>query len=334
MPKPRFTDSDNLALVNSTIAMANAQASDDAEFVEILRSAYFGAHPLFRRRLPVASGRALTMGGARPLDAVGGDVAPRQTIYDDPRFLANVRALARQPKPNTRIIGGSNTGAREFPDCVALGGKARWGCSGTLIAPKLVLSAGHCSAVASRVFFGNDVSKRGKIVAVDRAVPHPDYGGAQQNDLMLLFLKKAASVRPRKLATKATIDKATSGRAVGFGHMDVNGSFGYGIKRQVDIPIASPSCSGKVQGKTDAGAYGCDRNLELVAGKPLLFRDTCNGDSGGPFYVKARSGEWVLAAATSRFTKGAIRKCGDGGIYVRVDQYREWIEDTAGIKLR
>jgi len=25
--------------------------------------------------------------------------------------------------------------------------------------------------------------------------------------------------------------------------------------------------------------------------------------------------------------------CGDGGIYVRLDRYREWIEDVASVKL-
>lgn len=88
-----------------------------------------------------------------------------------------------------------------------------------------------------------------------------------------------------------------------------------------------------MNGQTDVGAYGCDRDLEMVAGKPVLARDSCSGDSGGPFFVGSPKKGWLLAGATSRSTKSAMSTCGDGGIYVRVDEYRVWIEDTAGVKL-
>jgi len=126
---------------------------------------------------------------------------------------------------------------------------------------------------------------------------------------------------------------ATIGRAVGFGNVDASGSFGYGTKRQVDVPIASPSCDGNVNGQTDNGAYGCNATLEMVAGKPFLARDSCRGDSGGPFYVGNQNDGWFLAGATSRSTKSSVRACGDGGVYTRVDRYREWIEEEAKVKL-
>jgi hypothetical protein len=75
---------------------------------------------------------------------------------------------------------------------------------------------------------------------------------------------------------------------------------------------------------------GCDRSLGLVAGRPLLQRDTCNGDSGGPFYVTGPDGGRLLAAATSRATDSAVSNCGDGGIYVRIDRYRSWIAGIPG----
>jgi endonuclease G len=65
----------------------------------------------------------------------------------------------------------------------------------------------------------------------------------------------------------------------------------------------------------------------------MLNRDSCSGDSGGPLYVQW-NGAWLLAGATSRATKASVRTCGDGGVYVRVDRYRDWIEKTAGVKLK
>jgi secreted trypsin-like serine protease len=259
---------------------------------------------------------------------------PSYHIYDDPRFLANVRRLAERTKRNLRIMGGSPVAAKQFPDCVAVGGDSRWGCTGTLIAPSVVLTAGHCAKVATRVFFGSDVSKRGTIIGVKERHQHPKYHkGGKRNDLMVLILEKKAPPRPRAVASGAVIQAATDARAVGFGNVDGNGEFGYGIKRQVDLPIASSSCTGNVGGEQDSIAYGCDRMLEIVAGKPLLAKDSCTGDSGGPLYVQGSGGRWLLAGATSRATDSAMSNCGDGGIYVRVDKYLTWISSVAGVKI-
>ena len=45
-----------------------------------------------------------------------------------------------------------------------------------------------------------------------------------------------------------------------------------------------------MKGKSDADVYGCHRDREIVAGKPLFLHDTCKGDSGGPFFVKDAKG--------------------------------------------
>jgi secreted trypsin-like serine protease len=231
-------------------------------------------------------------------------------------------------------VGGTPVKAGQFLDCVAVGNDQQWGCTGTLIAANVVVTAGHCADFATRVYFGLDVTKPGTVVRVKKRVRHPKYHQGKHNDLMVLILDQAvAQIAPRALATGKTIDAANDGRVVGFGATDTSGAFGYGVKRQVDVPIASPACKGKVDGQDDPMAYGCDRNLELVAGRPLLEQDSCNGDSGGPFYVAGPNGEWRLAAATSRATDSAPHNCGDGGIYVRVDKYKKWIAGIPGVTL-
>jgi secreted trypsin-like serine protease len=255
-------------------------------------------------------------------------------IYNDPRYLANARELARRTLGGLRVLGGAPVKAGDFLDCVAVGSDNQWGCTGTLIASNVVLTAGHCVDFATRVFFGNDVSKTGKIVRVKKRVRHPQYHKGKHNDLMVFVLEeKVGTVKPCKLAAKSVIDKATDGRVVGFGHVDPMGMFGYGIKRFVDVPIASVACRGTVDGQDDKVTYGCDVGLEIVAGRPLLERDSCKGDSGGPFYVLGKNGEWLLAGATSRATDSAMHTCGDGGVYVRVERYRTWIDSIPGVTL-
>jgi secreted trypsin-like serine protease len=116
------------------------------------------------------------------------------------------------------------------------------------------------------------------------------------------------------------LEGAGTVRLAGYGNTDVFSSGGYGIRRMVDVPLAS-----------DDPKYGADVTTEFVAGAPFLDRDSCNGDSGGPAYVHAQGG-WYLVGATSRATASTVRPCGDGGIYTRVRAFDDWIRSIPGAK--
>jgi len=295
---------------------------DDVEFIRLLNDCYVTKRSAMRGRIAVIAATA--------------DRSPKaKQILSDSRFLANAAELARRTQGGVRVIGGRPVAKGQFLDCVAVGNDHQWGCTGTLIAPNVVVTAGHCATFATRVFFGNDVTKQGKITAVKKSVPHPEYRtGKSKSDLMVLLLdERVENIESRPLATTEVIDAATDGRVVGFGNTDPTGTFGYGIKRQVDVPVASPACMGTLDGQADAAAYGCMAGLEIVAGKPLLKKDSCTGDSGGPFYVESGPGKWAIAGATSRATNSAADDCGDGGIYVRLDRYRDWIASIPGVTL-
>src|SRR6478736_577546 len=93
------------------------------------------------------------------------------SIFDDETFVAN----NRQFDPNdTRIIGGEPTS--DFPECVAVGNDNRFCCTGTLIAPQVVVTAGHCAArgCSTRIFIGDSMDKPGTIIRVQEAITHPD----------------------------------------------------------------------------------------------------------------------------------------------------------------
>ncbi|MBM4252826.1 MAG: trypsin-like serine protease [Deltaproteobacteria bacterium] len=59
---------------------------------------------------------------------------------------------------------------------------------------------------------------------------------------------------------------------------------------------------------------------EFYAGAEGL-PDTCNGDSGGPAFVKSASGRLLLAGVTSR----GLPSCDRGGVYTLVPAYLDWI---------
>jgi hypothetical protein len=310
--------------VTAAVRYADQHAGrDNRKFLEALN-----------RHFKEASGEPALRTRGRSLPQVTDGPARSIEILKDLRYLRNARNLARRTLGGLRVIGGASVKAGEFLDCVAVGSDDQWGCTGTLIARNVVLTAGHCADFATRIFIGTDVNKPGLVVRVKRRVRHPEYRKKAQNDLMVLVLETAVeTVAPRKLAKKVLLDKVADGRVVGFGHTNAAGTFGYGQKRFVDLPVASPACRGEVGGHPDRVSYGCDAGLEFVAGRPLLERDSCNGDSGGPFYLQDAAGAWVLGGATSRATASAMNNCGDGGIYVRVDRYRTWIDAIPSVTL-
>jgi hypothetical protein len=334
---PQLTNEQIRARAKAAEAFArSASENDDRRYVLLFRDSLnlsvgpTGRSPRFGDGFDarMSSGALVPVPDARfSSTAVLPSPPSSQSIYRDPQYIRNAKKYIQTIQ--SRIVGGvGGSVANGFTDCVAVGNATGWCCSGNLVAPNVVVTAGHCEgSCGSRVFVGSDVNAGGTIVGVHSAVRNPDYGkNGMHNDLTVLILDQdVAGVTPRPIASTTAIDSAFYVRAVGFGNTDVFSSIGFGIKRVVDIPVATAACTAS----DSRTRYGCDNGLELVAGAPFLDKDTCNGDSGGPIYVET-NGNWYLAGVTSRATAEATRPCGDGGIYVRVDKYVNWIKSVPG----
>ena len=246
----------------------------------------------------------------------------QMTTYDLELDMFTPAELPQTEPGGYEVIGGEET--KNFPDCCAVGNNGGYYCSGTLIAPQLVVTAKHCQDVTRIFLRGNDITKpeSGEILRVQKEILHPAL------DLKLLFLEKPASVIPRKVVQilPATVGKVAT--VAGFGRIDAAGLVGYGKKRQVDVPIVAMELT-----SSDALKYGGLQGWEMVAGHQGLQRDTCKGDSGGPLYIQIGNNEYALLGVTSRGVLTGFTTCGDGGIYVRLDRCIDWIEQVTGIKL-
>jgi hypothetical protein len=331
MPKDerQLTPKQQEALLKAAQAFARQVAGDDdTKYIQILEKAYLVAED---PGLEVGSGiSAVAMTPrARPRSMMRLDRRDDPNIYRDPTYLKNYRTLLEESPQGTRIVGGRLTAQGEFPDCVAVGDEFDWCCTGTLVAPNVVVTAGHCAdGCASRIYVGRDTRNPDptKIYNVQTALRHEEFGEVGdliRNDLTVLILDRDVDgVTPRKIAAAAAIDAAAWLRVVGFGTTDLMGTTGYGRQRRVDVAIASPSCSDSAT----QSRYGCLGDREIVAGTPN--RDSCRGDSGGPAYVRASDGTFALAGATSRAIRGSRYPCGGGGIYVRIDRYADWIKEV------
>jgi hypothetical protein len=162
-------------------------------------------------------------------------------------------------------------------------------CTGSLVAPRVVLTAAHCLndlAEQSRtledleVFFGADIRGAGEVRRVIHARPHPGYVAAtRENDVALLLLDRAATAAPLPLGEVtgggSWVERTV--RLVGFG-MERAGA-GQGLKRTGTARISAQD----------------ERTLRLAASPSL----TCGGDSGGPILLDEGGGERVVAVVRS-----------------------------------
>lgn len=229
-----------------------------------------------------------------------------------PQFVApGVPARPREAEPD------------EFLDVAAVGGPKGYGCTGVLVAPRWVLTARHCLP-ATRVLFGGSIKAGMLVTPVLETVVPPD--GAV--DLALLRIATSPSVTPRTRRTPAATNvPAGLMRIVGFGASDADGALGAGVKRTADVPVFGWGCD-----EARATAVGCRPGGEMILGRHGEA-DTCNGDSGGPMFERD-NGSFRLIAVTSRPLAGAVHRCGDGGIYTRVDRAATWIDGVLSAKER
>lgn len=232
-------------------------------------------------------------------------------------------APAPAPAP---IYGGELVEPGAWPTAVAiLIGDTM--CTGTLVSPKVVLTAAHCldnnpSPALMHVVVGDDVwTEYRAIASVASHGSHPDFCGTDTEvckvdiwDYGYVMLEEPlVGVEPtRPLSDQAEWDAAMYIGApitvVGFGDDEKSLN---GFKRQVDVEIVRFSPSG----------------LEFQAGGE--GHDSCQGDSGGPAFVTLSSGEVVLAGVTSRgYT------CGKGGFYAIPYAALCWLNQETGVDLR
>jgi secreted trypsin-like serine protease len=235
-----------------------------------------------------------------------------------------------------RIVGGVETPPGKYPECALIGrrfpnGSVSWFCSGVLVHPRVVLTAGHCQdpQFAMNVVALNAVTmtdlQDAEIMGVRRVRVNPQYPQVTGNDISVLILRRGATVDPVPIVTTEDIAAATETTLVGFGNSDFLSTKGFGTQREVTVDVTHVRRSEDDDLDEAEQSLGFESDLEFVAGGGGF--DSCNGDSGGPAYIDVE-GVRKVAGLTSRATEGATNPCGEGGIYTRVDTQRPFIRQV------
>jgi hypothetical protein len=203
-----------------------------------------------------------------------------------------------------------------------------WSCSGTLIAPNVVLSAGHCVMAESgdliepqdaTVYFGNVVGTMTER-KVTQVILHPGYQPIVPvpNDISLLVLAEdapgwAVPIPPLPASLRITSnDVGSQVEYVGFG-LDENGHSGRKLHVTGDIDVVCESS-------------GCPASM--VPSSFCAQMDdggTCSGDSGGPAFYMRDDVEYVAG-----ITSYGDWRCSNYGCSTKVDGHSAFIDEVIG----
>lgn len=257
-------------------------------------------------------------------------IALRTSTLSTPALVSADRGRDMRP----RILGGGPVGKSTVPFLVYL----NMGCTGSLIAPDVVVTAAHCVVdtrgnlirVASiRVFHGSPTWPLGASARASGVSVHPKNNPRMTaNDIAVIFLKSTFPGPYATLPTRPLVGGARASVA------------GWGIDESSHQPVNAKIANVRMMPKSKClGILSVARWGRLPAGgicvEPFstTHTATCFGDSGGPLFVgRTLYGVTSTGGPGPYYGKTASTcRASEADIYADVYRFSSWILSTSGL---
>jgi hypothetical protein len=249
-------------------------------------------------------------------------------------------AIRLQP----RVIGGAPVVASAYPFAARIEVDGLGSCTGTHLASRWVLTAGHCATEVMggaaitdparfHVRFGNGrpASDPNGYLAIDQVLRHPGFNADRLlNDVTLLRLATPSSAPTVDLLPPARASLVQAGKSATIA--------GWGLIEQVPDEVLAPILyAGRILLMSDTACVkewgrDIDRAMMFCAG-PVGTRtaETCSGDSGGPLLVNDPTGRRTYQAGSTSF--GAEDCSASSSVFARLStpSIRSFLLTAAGL---
>ena len=256
--------------------------------------------------------------------AQAGRFAPAETF--EPRVVLSAVSVSQsgavqlhqqsELAVSARIVNGTQTS--DYPAVGLIGESGDHFCTGTLIAPQYVLTAGHCAEGVGNTTGTFTVGRQS--YQTERVYLHPNYnrnaiGSDSANDIAIYKLsQQVVGITPmnifRGIPQVGQLLTLVGFGGGGNGTTGTNGDFG--IKRVGTTPIDKVSRT--------LISWNFDNNTEA---------NTAPGDSGGPAFVTVDGIKYIAGVTSGGDSPNA--SIGDHSFDTRVDAFAAWITSIAGV---
>lgn len=217
-------------------------------------------------------------------------------------------------------------------------------CGGSFIGDKWVITAAHCVEDGSASFLKMNVGEYDLSDGAENAIEianvymHPSYSDiTYENDIAILELTEsvntsAVTIATSDVTTQYAIENSIA-TVAGWG-----GTTGYepgegptsdfpDILHQVDLQLmTNEQCIDILSENVFVGDEDITSNM-ICAAVPEGGKGSCQGDSGGPLVINTGSGVQQVGIVSFGFGCAAE---GYPGVYTRISQYIDWINNITG----